>query len=297
MKILTFDIEDWFHILDNPETESVNSWRKYESRLRLGVEKILRILDETQQPATFFCLGWVGEQYPAVVKQIVEAGHEIASHSYAHQLAYNQSRSEFRQDLIKSLTVLGDLAGQSINVYRAPGFSITSQNLWAFEEIIRQGIKTDCSLFPANRAHGGLPNIAKAVPSVGTWNGSKIELFPINTRSIFRQKIIYSGGGYFRIMPAFILNRWFQQDEYVMTYFHPRDFDPEQPIVPGLNMMRKFKSYVGIRGAEQKLLSLLRANEFSNIKQARTQVDWRRAPRVDLSGVSPKHQNSVTSSG
>ena len=111
MKILTFDIEEWFHILDNPETQSTKSWQKYESRLRHGVDAILRLLDETAQSATFFCLGWVAQKFPKVIRRIDNAGYEIASPSYAHQLAYDQSPEEFREDLHKSLTVLQDITG------------------------------------------------------------------------------------------------------------------------------------------------------------------------------------------
>jgi len=282
VKILTFDIEEWFHILDNPETQSTNSWRNFDSRVSLGVDAILQLLDETSQPATFFCLGWVGEKYPEIIARIDNAGYEIASHSYAHQLAYNQSRKEFREDLHKSLSILQDITGKPVNTYRAPGFSITCENQWAFEEMIGQGITVDCSLFPANRAHGGLPSFRDATPTVGNWDGHEIKLFPINTKSILGKKVIYSGGGYFRITPRVLLQKWFQSDDYVMTYFHPRDFDPEQPMIPGLNAVRRFKSYVGIRNARAKLCQLLQANSFMDVNEASNTVDWNSAPRVNL---------------
>jgi polysaccharide deacetylase family protein (PEP-CTERM system associated) len=282
MKILTFDIEEWFHILDNPETKSTESWQKYDSRLRHGVDSILELLDETGQPATFFCLGWVAEQHPDVIRSIAGSGFEIASHSYAHQLAYEQTPEEFREDLKRSLGALQDITGNSVDTYRAPGFSITGANLWAFEELIAAGIKVDCSLFPANRAHGGLPGFGEAVPTIGHRAGHTIRLFPINTRPLFGKKIIYSGGGYFRLIPSALLARWLQRDDYVMTYFHPRDFDAGQPMVPGLNPLRKFKSYVGIRGAKDKLRRLLKANTFTDVRSANTGVDWGSAPQISL---------------
>lgn len=282
MKILTFDIEEWFHILDNPETQTTESWQKYDSRLRQGVDAILELLDEASQPATFFCLGWVAEKHPGVIRSIDGAGFEIASHSYGHQLAYEQSQEEFREDLRRSLAVLQDITGKPIDTYRAPGFSITGKNLWAFDELIDAGINVDCSLFPADRAHGGLPSFGEAVPTIGNRNGQPIKLFPINTRSVLGKKIIYSGGGYFRVMPASLLRRWFGDDDYVMTYFHPRDFDPGQPMVPGLSPIRKFKSYVGIRGAKDKLRQLLKFNTFTDVRAASQSVDWESAPRVSL---------------
>ena len=282
MKILTFDIEDWFHILDNPETQSPESWQKFESRIEEGVDTILELLDESGQPATFFCLGWAGEHFPNMIRKIDAAGYEIASHSYAHQLAYDQDKKEYGEDLKRSLSILGDLTGRAIDTYRAPGFSITSENMWAFEEIIEQGIKVDCSLFPATRAHGGLPDIKHARPSVGYWGTDELRLFPINARSVLGRKIIYSGGGYFRIAPTYLLEKWFEDDDYVMTYFHPRDFDPGQPIVPGLSPLRRFKSYVGISGAKRKLRQLLNGLSFTDVRSAASKVDWDAAPRVAL---------------
>jgi polysaccharide deacetylase family protein (PEP-CTERM system associated) len=282
VRILTFDIEDWFHVLDNPETQSTDSWQNYDTRLRQGVDTILQLLDETSQSATFFCLGWVSEKYSDVIRRIDDAGYEIASHSYAHQLAYDQSQEEFREDVHKSLSVLQEITGKAVNTYRAPGFSITGRNLWAFAELIDQGIKVDCSLFPADRAHGGLPGLPEAVPTMGEWEGHEIELFPINTKSILGKKFIYSGGGYFRLAPGFLLQKWFQNDQYVMTYFHPRDFDPDQPMIPGLSAVRKFKSYVGIRGARDKLRRILQDNSFMDVRTASKSVDWDSVPRVNL---------------
>lgn len=282
MKILTFDIEEWFHILDHTETRSVDSWQNYDSRLREGIDRILQVLSDSNQRATFFCLGWVAENHPDVIRDIDNAGYEIASHSFAHQLAFEQTRDEFRKDLRRSLHVLQDITGRTIDTYRAPGFSIIDKNLWAFEELIKEDIAVDCSLFPANRAHGGLPEFGEAVPTTGNCGGHKIKLLPINTREIFGKKIIYSGGGYFRVIPGPLLRKWFRDDDYVMTYFHPRDFDPDQPLVPGLSAVRRFKSYAGIRGAIAKLRRLLEVHKFVDVRTASDLVDWAAAPEIEL---------------
>ena len=122
MKILTFDIEDWFHVLDNPETSNPKNWKNLPSRLEAGVDRIISILSKTNQPATFFCLGWIGEKYPEVVKKIVNSGIHLASHSYNHQLAYEQSKDQFKEDLWKSIDVLQQVSGKKIDTYRARVF-------------------------------------------------------------------------------------------------------------------------------------------------------------------------------
>ena len=282
MKILTFDIEEWFHILDHPDTRSVESWNKFPSRLRTGVETILEMLAETDQKATFFCLGWVAEKHPDVIRAIDNAGFHIGTHSYAHQLVYEQTPQAFREDLRRSLGVLQDTIGKTVDCYRAPGFSITSKSLWAFEILIEEGIKLDCSLFPASRTHGGLPKLNSAFPSIGVWGENQLKLFPINTRAILGRKIVYSGGGYFRLFPHRSIHKWFGEDEYVMTYFHPRDFDAEQPKLSGLSPLRRFKSYVGIKGAKRKLASLLSVYSFMDVKEAEENIDWTSVPQTAL---------------
>ena len=132
----------------------------------VGVERILQLLEDTRQPATFFVLGWIAEKYPSIIKSISDGGHQLASHSHSHQLAYEQSKRQFKDDLKRSIDTIQQISGKKIDTYRAPGFSITSDNLWAFEIMSGLGIANDCSIFPASRAHGGIPSYKVAVPSV-----------------------------------------------------------------------------------------------------------------------------------
>lgn len=63
MNILTFDVEEWFHILDNDSTKSEKEWANYEYRLDGNMDKIFSLLEKHQQKATFFCLGWVAREF------------------------------------------------------------------------------------------------------------------------------------------------------------------------------------------------------------------------------------------
>jgi peptidoglycan-N-acetylglucosamine deacetylase len=282
MRILSFDIEDWFHILDNPETSSPIAWEKMPSRLEEGVDRILHLLSDTNQPSTFFCLGWIAEKYPKVIRKIVDSGVHLATHSHFHQLAYNQSKSQFEEDLQRSIDTLQQVSGVKIDTYRAPGFSITSENLWVFEILKRLGIENDCSIFPASRAHGGIPEYEAAFPSLINYKNITLKSLPINTSKFLGKNIVYSGGGYFRLLPLWYLKRRFRRDNYIMTYFHPRDFDPYQPIVPGLSMTRRFKSYVGLSRAYSKLELLLKSHQFVNVEMAVGSVNWARVDKVFL---------------
>ncbi|HEU0136186.1 MAG TPA: polysaccharide deacetylase family protein, partial [Flavobacterium sp.] len=245
MNILTFDIEDWFHILDNPATKGINQWASFESRLAANLDKILNIIQQQNTRATFFCVGWNAEKHPNEIRKIVEAGYDIGSHTHLHQLVYEQSPSEFEEEVKKSIYTLENITGRKVVSFRAPGFSITSETLWAFEILLKYGIEIDSSVFPASRAHGGFDKFGSAEPIWIEYNGMKIKEFPINTCRIFGKPIIFSGGGYFRVLPYSIIRGMTQKSPYIMTYFHPRDFDRAQPMAPGLSLSRKFKSYYG----------------------------------------------------
>ena len=133
MNILTFDIEEWFHLLDNDSTKTAKEWKKYESRVHRNVERIFSILETHQVKATFFCVGWIAETYPEIVREIVSRGHEVGTHTRMHQLVYEQTPEEFNKDMEFSVKTLEDVTGQKVKYFRAPGFSIREDNKWAFE--------------------------------------------------------------------------------------------------------------------------------------------------------------------
>lgn len=280
MKILTFDIEEWFHILDNEATKTEAEWEGFESRIHGNMDKIHGMLGK--QKATFFCLGWVARKYPEVIKEIDRRGHEIATHSDLHQLAYEQSRTIFAQDLERSIKSIEDVIGKKVRAYRAPGFSLMKENKWVFEELLKNGIEIDASIFPAKRSHGGFEQFGHAEPCWIDIDGMRLKEFPINLASFANKNLIFSGGGYFRLLPFPVLDKLTQNSDYVMTYFHPRDFDAKQPMVPGLNIIRKFKSYYGLRGSLSKLNKLINKHQFVDIRTAEAAIDWGKAKVVKL---------------
>jgi polysaccharide deacetylase family protein (PEP-CTERM system associated) len=280
MKILTFDIEEWFHILDNESTRNESDWQGFECRIYENMDRIHKVLDSKKQSATFFCLGWVARKYPEIIKEIDRRGYEIATHSDQHQLAYEQSKSEFEADLERSVKSLEDLTGKKVRAYRAPGFSLMQQNKWVFEILLKYGIEIDASVFPAERAHGGFPQFGQAEPCWIDIDGMMLKEFPINLYPVAGKHLIFSGGGYFRLFPYPFLKYMTKKSDYVMTYFHPRDFDEDQPVVPGLNAIRKFKSYHGIKNCMPKLEKLLDDYKFIDIKKADENTDWSKAKIV-----------------
>lgn len=282
MKILTFDIEEWFHLLNHESTRTQNEWVNYEIRIHQNVERILGILEGCQAKATFFCLGWIAEKYPEVVRSICDCGFEIGTHTRMHQLIYQQTPGEFDYDLEHSVKSIEDITGKKVKYFRAPGFSIREDNKWAFEVLVKHGIEVDSSIFPAPRAHGGFPSYDQPVPSIIKYNGIELKELPINFTNVLNKSVIFSGGGYFRLLPYSLIRHLTRRSEYVMSYMHPRDFDPGQPMIKDLSAFRKFKSYVGLNTAQLKMERWLNDIQFIDVATAVKHIDWESVPVVHL---------------
>lgn len=104
----------------------------------------------------------------------------------------------------------------------------------------------------------------------------------MNAFPFMGRKLVFSGGGYFRLMHYGIIRQLTKRSGYVMTYFHPRDFDAEQPMIPGLGKFREFKSYVGIKGALSKLDKLLSEFEFHSLLTADQMLDEDQMPVIEM---------------
>lgn len=273
MNVLTFDIEDWFHLLNNPITKSVKNWKSFESRIEYNIEKIFEVLNETNTSATFLVLGWIAEKYPHIIKKIDNYGFEIGSHTHTHQLIFEQSKNEFRKDLEKSVHTLQSITGKKIKIFRAPSFSITENSYWALEILYDFGIEIDCSVFPGKRENGGINKFNINEPCLIDYKGIKLKEFPMSYKNL-SYKFIYSGGGYFRFLPYYLIKSIIASKKYNMAYFHPRDFDHEQPKIKGLSKINFFKSYVGLKSCQSKLTKILNRYQFNDISNYDKEIDW-----------------------
>lgn len=281
MNILTFDIEDWYNCDFISEDFE---WEKWEYRVDIALIPLLDELDKRKLKGTFFCLGWLAEKHPDIIKEINRRGHQIGCHSYQHELATRFTPEQFIEDTMKAKDLIESVIGKSIDSFRAPGFSITEENSWAVDKLVEMGFKYDCTVFPARHDYGGMPNYGKGVPAIlRTKAGNMIKEFPINIHTVMGNHIVFTGGGFFRFFPYFMIRRWGRMSQdYMMTYFHPRDFDTGQPMVQGLPLKRKFKSYVGIKGNFKKWKKFLDDFEFVNLEEADKIINWKNVKIVDL---------------
>jgi polysaccharide deacetylase family protein (PEP-CTERM system associated) len=265
--VLSIDVEDWFHILDlptRPGTPEGADWDLFPSRVERNFHRLLDLLAHRQVPATCFFLGWIAQRYPQLVREAAAAGHEIASHGYAHRLIYSMSPREFREDVTRTKLLLEDLSGIAVSGYRAPGFSVTAQTPWFFSELEQAGYAYSSSVFPALRGHGGWSG-ANGNPHLAPGTTGLVE-FPVTTVQVLRQRFCAFGGGYLRLFPAwFVL--WMaqiarRQGRLLTFYLHPRELDPEQPRL-AMNWLRHFKCYVNLDTTEAKLCRLLETFTFT----------------------------------
>ncbi|MFV9645407.1 MAG: polysaccharide deacetylase family protein, partial [Desulfobacterales bacterium] len=200
-------MEEWFHILDLPKSAYNSDWNNYPSRAEIGLDRFLDILSHFNISCTFFILGWVAEKHPNLVRKIDSFGHEIASHGYGHELIYRLGPDRFRQDIRKAKRILEDLTGNEIQGYRGPGFSITTENTWAFDVIAEEGFRYDATLYPGKHAHGGMPGMPGKPFLLLTLEGNKIEEYPVTLMNIAGYRLAFAGGGYFRLFPFVFISQ------------------------------------------------------------------------------------------
>ena len=268
---LSFDIEDWFHMVEIDAVSDPTEWDRMPSIVERETEWILSTLEAAGVQATFFVLGWIAQKYPALVKSIADANHEVSSHSFWHRRVDLMSRDEFVSDLRDSLTAIRESGVEHCPGYRAPTFSIVPGVEWAIDELIDMGFEYDASLFPVPREHGGYPcprdpHTCQIAPS-----GRSIPELPMSVMKIGPKTTGFSGGGFFRLFPRQIIRRGFDQSERagrpVVVYMHPRDFAPDTPRVP-MSPVRKFKCYVGLKSARDKFRWMLDRWAFGTCSQA-----------------------------
>ena len=278
---LTFDVEDYFHVSALSSSIHPRDWGRHDQgRVVSSTLKILESCERSNSKATFFVLGWVADRYPGLVKEIDAAGHEIASHGWSHQLVYNQTKHEFREETDRSKKLLEDITGKSVDGYRAASYSITPKSRWALDTLAELGFKYDSSLFPVYHDRYGMPGIPFDPYLLETDNGNILVEFPLSTYGFFGYRLPIAGGGYFRLYPYFLtqylLGSINRAGRPFVFYLHPWEVDPDQPrvAVSGLSKFRHYNNLDKCCGRLDKLLSRFEfGSMYSVLKNLNLLVD------------------------
>jgi polysaccharide deacetylase family protein (PEP-CTERM system associated) len=272
--ILSFDVEEHYRIeaamgLSCPEPQK----RAYSLRAEAITRRLLHLLNEYDCRATFFILGEMAVQHPRLIRDLHDAGHEIASHGWNHESVRRLTPSTFREDIRKSKDALEQAAGAGVYGYRAPTFSVMRETAWAIDELLESGYQYDSSIFPVLHDRYGVPDAPVTPFRCFGPKGQEgiIELPPLTIRNLFSNLPI-GGGGYFRLLPLALLKAgiWLNRNRtpsVSMLYFHPWEFDVGQPRL-ALSGLSRWRTYVGIGRTANRLRELLRATSLTTFRRA-----------------------------
>ncbi len=279
---LSVDVEDWFQVGAFEKTIARADWNGLELRVAGNLERILDLFDAAQVKATFFTLGWVAERIGPTIRQIVERGHELASHGYDHTRVFTFTPQEFAADIARARAILEDASGEAVTGYRAPSFSIDARNRWAHSVLAEQGYLYSSSVAPVVHDHYGwreAPRFAfRPVP------GSEFLEIPVTTALFRGRRLAAGGGGFFRVLP-YAFSRWAirqvnrEERRPAVFYFHPWEVDPDQPRVAGAPLRSQFRHYTNLSKMTGKLSDLLddfawtRMDELARREYGRS-LDW-----------------------
>ena len=274
LNALTVDVEEYFHAHAYEKAIAPAEWGRLPSRVEDNVRRLLELFAAVGARATFFLLGWVAERHPGLVREIAGSGHELATHGYAHRLVYRQTRAEFASDLGRSLAAIRDATGaDGVLGYRAPSFSITSDVLWALDVLREQGMRYDSSILPITsrgRLKGGkrqgLANASRFATRLpdGLWE------FPVSTVRLGSRNFPVAGGGYLRLLPLWLtrraIGRLNAEGQPAVVYLHPWEIDADEPSVPGVERLARFRHRVNVHRTESRLRSLLSERPFAAMR-------------------------------
>ncbi|MBZ6379999.1 polysaccharide deacetylase [Pacificimonas flava] len=265
---MSVDVEDYFQVGAFETVISRASWDSFPARVERNTRFCMDLFEEEGVKATFFTLGWVAERFPGLVREIVERGHELASHGYGHDRVHGFSEQEFREDLRRSRGLLEDAGGMKVRGYRAPSFSIGVDNAWAQKVLAEEGYDYSSSVAPIRSDHYGWPE-APRFPYLPVEGSPMLEI-PVSTVEYGKMRFACGGGGFFRLLPyrfsAWAIQRINTADgQAAMFYFHPWEIDPTQPRIEGAPLKSRVRHYTKLNVMADKLRRALRRFSWDRV--------------------------------
>ena len=252
---LSVDIEDWFQVGAFERTIRRADWESLAPRVERNSDAVIDLFGRMGAKGTFFTLGWVAERYPALIRRIVDAGHELASHGWDHARVFTMTPDQFRDDIRRTRALLEDLGGRKVSGYRAPSFSIDKRTPWAHEILAEEGYVYSSSVAPVLHDHYGWPEAPRF--AFRPIDGSDLIELPVTTAKLRGRTVAAGGGGFFRLFP-YVFSRWAirqvnAEQRPAIFYFHPWEIDPGQPRVADAPLRSKLRHYARLGSMEGKL--------------------------------------------
>ncbi|MDR6706506.1 MULTISPECIES: XrtA system polysaccharide deacetylase [unclassified Novosphingobium] len=255
------DVEDWFQVGAFEKVIDPADWDSLACRVDVNTNRLLDMCAELGVKATFFTLGWVAARHPALMRRIVEQGHELASHGWAHARVFSMDAAGFARDIGDARKALEDAGGARVIGYRAPSFSIDTRTPWAHEILGEQGYLYSSSVAPIAHDHYGWREAPRfAFRPVA---GADLIEIPVTTVEAMGRRMAAGGGGFFRVLP-YAFSQWamrrvnIQDERPIIFYFHPWEVDTQQPRVAHAPLKSRLRHYTNIDGMEAKLRRMLK---------------------------------------
>jgi polysaccharide deacetylase family protein (PEP-CTERM system associated) len=285
--VLSFDVEEHHRIEAAADLRIDPSLvSAYGARLVPSTQYLLERLDARGIKATFFVVGEIARSHPDLVRDIHRAGHEVASHGWDHRMVHRFNPATFLEDLRRSKDALEQITGEPIVGYRAPTFSIVLKTAWAIDVLGDAGLLYDSSIYPVHHDRYGIPRAPRA-PFLAEGREHTILELPPATLRLLGMNLPMGGGGYFRLFPLWVSQQAVRQSfrdcrpRAAVLYFHPWEFDPDQPRLP-LRRMNRFRTYVGLTKARSRLDALLSQYAFTRARDLTARLNHSDLPRFPL---------------
>jgi polysaccharide deacetylase family protein (PEP-CTERM system associated) len=265
LNALSVDVEDWFQVGAFENVIARGAWDTLPHRVERNSDAVLALFEQAGVKGTFFTLGWVAERYPALIRRIVDAGHEIASHGWDHQRVFTMTAAEFRADLKRARSAIEDACGQSPTGYRAPSFSIDKRTPWAHPVLAEEGYAYSSSVAPLRHDHYGWPEAPRFAHR--PVKGSQLIELPVTTVELAGRRMAAGGGGFFRMLPYRFSNWAIERVNHserrpAVFYFHPWEIDPGQPRVRQAPFRSRLRHYSRLSAMHYKLFKLFRSHNW-----------------------------------
>jgi polysaccharide deacetylase family protein (PEP-CTERM system associated) len=265
LNALSVDVEDWFQVGAFENVIARDTWDHLPHRVERNGDAVLDLFDRAGVKGTFFTLGWVAHHYPALIRRIVDAGHEIASHGWDHVRVFTMTPATFRADLERARLAIEDACGHSPTGYRAPSFSIDQRTPWAHHILAEEGYSYSSSVAPIRHDHYGWREAPRF--AFRPVEGSDLIELPVTTVELAGRRMAAGGGGFFRLLPygfsSWAIARVNRQDgRPAVFYFHPWEIDPAQPRVTEAPLRSRLRHYSNLSAMEGKLLKLIKSRSW-----------------------------------
>lgn len=271
LNAFSVDVEDYFQVGAFEKAVPRDSWDRLEHRVEGNTRRLLDLCERHQVKGTFFCLGWVAERWPQLVRDIRDAGHELGTHGQDHRRVTTLTPAEFREDVRRSKGTIEDIAGVEVIGYRAPNYSIVRETLWAVDVLVEEGFRYDSSIFPIRHDRYGIPDFPRFPRPLRGHHGETLHEVPISTVRLAGTNLPFIGGGYLRHFP-FTFIRWgmerlngFERRPAIL-YIHPWEIDPDQPRQP-VRWLTRIRHYRNLHRTEERLERLFSEYSFTSIRE------------------------------